>query len=75
MALRLIFFNLNLILCWYLLMISERLLRVLAQYEKIFLFQAQLAYVFSTIVGWGAANNFPADGRDQSGVLTSPHIF
>ena len=42
MALRLIFFNLNLALCRHLLMISERLLRVLAQFEiKIWYFSSR----------------------------------
>ena len=53
-------------------MISERLLRALAQFEiKIwyFFFQAELTYAVSTIVGWGVANNFPADCGVQSGVL------
>ena len=41
----------------------------------VFFFQTELAYAVSTIVGWGVANNFPADGGVQSGVFTSPTIF
>ena len=57
-------------------MISERLLIVLAQFEiKIWYFslhQAELVYAVCTIVCWGVANNFQADGGVQSGVITSP---